>query len=47
MTPAEKPRDTARNVALVRLAKNAMAEPMPVARPARSVRVKAIAVGVT
>ena len=38
MTPAEKPSDRERNDVLVRLAKKAMALPMPVDIPANSVR---------
>ena len=38
MTPAEKPSDRERNDVLVRLAKKAMALPMPVDIPSNSVR---------
>ena len=41
MTPAEKPRDTERNFRLVRRQRKAMALPMPVLSPARSVSRKA------
>jgi hypothetical protein len=41
MTPAEKPIETAKNPLFVVFAKNAMVDPMPVAKPARSVTAKA------
>ena len=41
MTPAENPIETAKNALLVWLVKNAIAEPMPVAKPAPSVTRKA------
>jgi hypothetical protein len=38
ITPAENPREKARNVVLVLLAKNAIRPPIPVASPAKRVR---------
>ena len=37
MTPAENPNESDRNLVLVRLAKNAMALPIPVDKPAKRV----------